>query len=164
MKRIRYFKLLTDIEVNNLKINKGLKLNQFDGNYFHIIDGYRKYYQDVAEIYGIETIDKIIDIFQDILAKGCGRKYVVIVDGLIVSKGSILVSNLGECSIQYNFEGELLQLFEFILDTSSNAFKVVDFNDNIISETKTLTLAKKAFKRLYPYMDDNLIDSFIYKI
>mgnify|MGYP003515165742 CR=1 FL=1 len=40
----------------------------------------------------------------------------------------------------------------------------IDFNDNEIAMVKTMQEAIEIFKEKYPYMDNNLIKNFIYKL
>lgn len=157
------YELPINIHVGEIRIERGFKVELFDGNYFDIIDQYNELYSDLIDIYGREDIDKLIEICQSVLKNNICNKFYVSVKTDQIRKGHMTNIQIKKYTESYNCEGELLQIFNFILKSIPNRFKVVDFDYNIIGYSKTFKSAKEIFRMRYPYMEDLLIKNFIYK-
>lgn len=162
----KFFTLPINIHVGEIKIERGFKFELFNGNYFDIIDQYNDLYSDLIDIYGKQDIDKIIEICLSVLNNRIAGSFYIsskTKQGDRFERGYFTNVNIKDYTKPYKCEGELIQLFQFILNTTPNKFKVVDFDDEELATTKTISEARRVFKSQYPYMDDNLIDNFIYK-
>lgn len=152
-----------NIHVGDIRIKRGFKFELFDGNYFEMIGDYNNSKAEMLDIFGQDRVERLIEIFQTAINSTRSPKYVIVSDNLIHPKGYLTHTCLQEFTQKYNWEGELVQLFQFILNTSPDKFKVVDFNDEELATTKTLSEARRIFKLQYPYMEEKLIDNFIEK-
>ena len=161
--RTNIYELPINIHVGEIQINHGFEVEIFDGNYFDIIDEYNSLYSDLIDIYGSEDINKLIEICQTVLKNNISNQFYVSVTTTQVRKGHMTNVQIKKYTEPYHCEGEILQIFNFILKSTPNRFKVVDFDYNIIGYSKTFKSAKDIFRIRYPYMEESLIKNFIYK-
>jgi hypothetical protein len=163
------------IECGNIKVPPQFEVEIVHENYYNFIERYHELYNILCEIYEKVHTDKFIEILHDYISFYTPDRYynAASIDGLpergTLFKGNVL--GIGpfykDSKAQfkdYRWEGEILQVMEFVYNNTPFKWNVVDFNDEIIGTCKTYSEAQKLFQKQYPYMDLNLIKHFIDEI